>query len=166
MNKLRKCTLCCVIQSHKPINLPHNEPVIIGRNRETGIKAVELSRKQLELVANVKTCTVKVIPLGTNPSGTNGFCLIKNKAYNLRHKDKLELVLDNYVHEIIFDPPPDDFSEGETSSKRRSEESDEEQSSKKLKITPGVVFGWEEIDNTLLIYTSKGVKPHNKVFTT
>lgn len=46
MNNLKKCTLCCIQNLRKPINLPHDKSVIIGRSELTGIKDSALSRNQ------------------------------------------------------------------------------------------------------------------------
>lgn len=164
MSSVRKCFLQCTQKSHKPINLPHNKPIVIGRSEITGIKNPSLSRNQLKLVADVKSSSVVAIPLGVNPSGVNGFSLKQHKEYTLKHKDRLELLLDQYIYEIVFDPAPDEGHNTSKGTKRMLDNVDSEEQVKKQKIQSTDVFGWEEIDNKkLLIYTANNVEARSKV---
>lgn len=125
----------------------------------------------VKLVANLQSCTVQVIPLAVNPCGVNGFSLKRHTEYTLHHKDRLELLLDQYIYEIIFDPEPKlVLSENCTDQLKRkhADSFNEEPNSKQQKYDKKIeqcVSGWEEIDNKkLLIFTSEGVKPRQKVY--
>lgn len=114
------------------------------------------------------TLTVKVTQLGTNPSGVNGCKLNQNVIYNLRHKDRVELLLDKYVHEVIFNPIPKDdtklYEVNEVRAKRKSAETLENGCIKQQKLHIQKENVWEEIDNkNLYIFSSKGVESREKV---
>ncbi|GLV43754.1 Polynucleotide kinase 3'-phosphatase [Carabus blaptoides fortunei] len=131
----------------------------------TGIKDSALSRNQVKLVANLQSCTVQVIPLAVNPSGVNGFSLKRHTEYTLHHKDRLELLLDQYVYEIIFDPAPK-LTENQskricTDAETKEPINKQQKCDKKLEKC---VSGWEEIDNKkLFIFTAEGVTPSPKI---
>lgn len=45
-SRARSCFLRCLLDSHAPIKLPHNEEKVIGRNKLTKIKDQSCSRQQ------------------------------------------------------------------------------------------------------------------------
>lgn len=112
---------------------------------------------------------VKITQLGVNPSGVNGFKLKQNVEYTLRHKDRLELLLDKYVHEVIFDPAPESFTQiiedDVVKCKRKNEDDLDNCRNKQPKLQLfQQKIGWEEIDNkNLYIFTSKGIVSKEKV---
>ena len=119
--------------------------------------------------------------LGPNVSGLNGFAIKKNETYVLKHADRLELLLGQYVHCIEFEPPPvtDEDKTGQLERKHKFEEVDAPTMNKRScnedvglcmdknendDLKENLEDKWEEIDNgKLLIYTAKNVTPRSKV---
>ncbi|XP_013186907.1 uncharacterized protein F21D5.5 [Amyelois transitella] len=169
----RQCILRCLLNSHLPINLNHNAENIIGRSKLTKIKDQACSRQQIWLKADCENCSVEIKQLGVNPSGLDGFALKRNESYTVGHGSRLEVLLNNYVHIIEFDPPPEDYIENKVCRKRKLEpDYSNMQSSKQMKTDTNSHFSsseahrdmWEEIDKgELYIFTSKGVKSSNKI---
>lgn len=127
----------------------------------------------VKLTADLEKYVVYATPLGINPSGMNGFCLKRDVKYTLHHGDKLELLLDQYFYEIVFDPPPNgkykkiaECSITSVPSKRKYEEDIDSRNCKQQKIHNGVQKSdeWEIVDNkNLYIFTSEGVQSKAKV---
>ncbi|CAG2066426.1 unnamed protein product, partial [Timema podura] len=185
MEKLRKCFLLCINNSHEPIFLPHNKDIIIGRGPKTKITEKRCSKNQLCLTANSTLGEVKVKQLGPNKSGINGLALIRNESHVVKHGDTLEILLGQYFHKVEFEQLPlqgigdnsINLNEGgikrslddtEVESKRKREHSpaDETVSGNLLSgvCEPCVQDKWEEIDQgKLLVFTSKGVESREKV---
>ncbi|KAI8442524.1 hypothetical protein MSG28_006001, partial [Choristoneura fumiferana] len=170
---VRQCFLRCLLDSHAPIELPHNTETILGRSKVTKIKDQSCSRQQISLKADCEECVVEVKQLGINPSGFDGFAMKKGALYKLGHGTRVELLLNFYCHIIEFDPPPEGF-EPKTGSKRKLEEEEDCPRKKKnleadmdqasSSISEAVTNFWEEIDNgELYVFTSKGVKSSSKI---
>ncbi|KAH9644829.1 hypothetical protein HF086_007917 [Spodoptera exigua] len=170
---VRSCFFKCLLGSHAPIKLIHNVETIIGRSKLTNIKDQTCSRQQLSLKANCEECSVEVKQLGVNTSGLNGFALKRNVEYKVEHGSRIEILLNNYIHVIEFDPPPENYEVPKLSNKRKFEE--EEETPRKRKSVkmesdegkagkPAVDNLWEDIDKgELYVFTSKGVKPSHKI---
>ncbi|XP_046966072.1 uncharacterized protein F21D5.5 [Vanessa cardui] len=170
---LRQCFLRCLLDSHAPINLPHNVETFIGRSKVTKIKDQSCSRQQISLRADCEECEVEVKPIGINPSGLDGFALQRNGLYKVKHGSKIEILLNNYIHVIEFDPPPD--TEVVNNNKRKLEDEKHEISPRKKSKTQSELEQssnikeamediWEEIDRgEVYVYTTKGVKSSQKI---
>ncbi|XP_068633351.1 uncharacterized protein F21D5.5 [Battus philenor] len=165
----RSCFLRCLLDSHAPINLPHNVEVLVGRSKLTKIKDQSCSRQQISLKANCDNCVVEVKQIGVNPSGLDGFLLKQNCVYKVGHESRIEILLNNYVHVIEFEPPPKDFT---PKGNKRKIEYDENSRKKRrcsnlddnLNVKETMEDLWESIDlGELYIYTSKGVKSSSKI---
>lgn len=169
---VRSCFLKCLLDSHAPIKLVHNTETIIGRSKVTHIKDQSCSRQQLSLKADCEECLVQVKQLGVNTSGLNGFALKRNVEYKVEHGSRIEILLNNYIHVIEFDPPPDNYVEPKLSHKRKLEEEEDSPRKRKSlkmetdkgKVKPAGENVWEDIDKgELYVFTSKGVKPSHKI---
>lgn len=130
----------------------------------------------MKLTADLKSCIVKVTPVGVNPSGVNGYSLKHNVQYTLKHKDRLEILLEQFVHEIIFDPEPEYAKkdgkilnqQSSEAKKRRNDDSfnDKDLQNKciKLEARTQKFNKWEEVDDkNLYVFTSDGVRSGEKV---
>ncbi|XP_075977877.1 polynucleotide kinase 3'-phosphatase [Anticarsia gemmatalis] len=171
----RACFLRCLLDSHPPIKLIHNVDTIIGRSKITKIKDQSCSRQQLSLKANCEECLVEVKQLGINPSGLDGFALTRNGVYKVEHGSRIEVLLNNYIHVIEFDPPPEGSKEQKPNNKRKLEEDSESPKKRKsLKVDLDIEASknikaamedlWEDIDKgELYVFTSKGVKSSSKI---
>ncbi|XP_038209815.1 uncharacterized protein F21D5.5 isoform X2 [Zerene cesonia] len=169
MNMIRNCFLRCVLDSHAPISLPHKLETVVGRSKITKIKDQACSRQQLSLTADCDQCLVEVKQIGINPSGLDGFALKKDGVYKIKHGSKLEILLNQYIHVIEFDPPPDDYEKPKLGIKRKSSETpDHKRKLIKTEIDMDVKecteSYWEDIDKgEVYIYTAKGVKSSRKI---
>lgn len=158
------------LASKKKIVLPHEQPTTVGRSEETQIQDPYVSKKQIECVADINQCTVRVKPLGNNISGIDGYATVKNKTYTLGHGHIIELRLGNHQFEVVFEPPPEENTnhvakkpklEFPIFSISRRDSSTSENNEKPNFTGNGT---WENIDNKeLLIYTSDNLKASNNI---
>lgn len=129
----------------------------------------------VSLNADYEECLVEVKQLGVNPSGLDGFALKKNGVYKVGHDHRIELLLNQYIHVIEFDPPPEGYEKPKPSHKRKLDE--DETSDRKMKALK-TEFGremasvakenmkntWEDVDKgELYVFTSKGVTSSHKI---
>lgn len=98
--------------------------------------------------------------------------MTKDAIYKVGHNTRIEVLLNNHVHLLKFDPPPVDHSKAE--GKRKLEDMEPEQSSRKSIKMEGDIkpcdvkaapeSAWENVDSgELYIYTAKGVKSSEKI---
>lgn len=110
--------------------------------------------------------------MGPNTTGVNGLALKKSETQVLRHGDRLEILLGQYVYRVEFEPPPsvDKIRTEGDGKKRKLDEAS--RVNKKLcdeslnmdVDEPNSESKWETIDNgKLLIYTAKHVVAQPKV---
>ncbi|CAH0715595.1 unnamed protein product, partial [Brenthis ino] len=168
----RQCFLRCLLDSHAPITLPHDIEVFVGRSKITKIKDQSCSRQQISLKADCEECLVNVKPMGINPSGLDGFALKRNGEYKVKHGSRIEILLNNYIHVIEFDPPPDDYDKPKQMKRKLEEEkldsSPRKKSRTQSELEPALKetmdSAWEEIDRgELYVFTAKGVKSSSKI---
>lgn len=172
----RLCFLRCLLDTHAPIKLPHNVQIIVGRNKETKIKDQSCSRQQLSLKADCEKCHVEIKQLGVNASGLDGFALKKDEVYEIGHGSTIEILLNNHVHILEFDPPPESLTTSQNQTfKRKLEDDSTSQRKKSLKVeqvslsvkekVEKVIRDmWDEIDKgELYVFTAKGVKSSDKI---
>ncbi|XP_061383806.1 uncharacterized protein F21D5.5 [Danaus plexippus] len=170
---IRQCFLRCLLDSHSPIKLPHNVDVIVGRSKITKIKDQSCSRQQITLKADCEECSVELKSIGINPSGLDGFALERNSLYKLQHGSRVEILLNNYIHVIEFEPPPDNHSE-QKQNKRKLEEDIVDSAPRKKSKTEAELIKvstkeagkdmWEEIDKgEVYMFTAKGVKSSSRI---
>lgn len=151
-----RCYLKCIRDINPRINLPHNEPVYIGRNHCTAIIDTRVSRKQVMVTADIPKCKVSVKTIGSAYSGCNGYALKKYSTYGLIHGDILELRLGHHQYEIVFDPPPKESSEETPAKKPKLDSFNIMMKASAQDNSQGL---WESIDdNKLLIFTPHDVK--------
>ena len=119
--------------------------------------------------------------LGPNISGINGLAIKQDESYILKHADRLELLLGQYIHIIEFEPPPliDKNKADQSEKKRKCEDTDTVdkrccnelpkrdvhiQTNENENFKENLEDKWEEIDNgKLLIFTAKNVTSRSKV---
>lgn len=143
------CYLKSLRNVNKRISLPHEQPVMIGRNEETGLTDIHVSRNHLQCTADVTDGKVLVKALGKSYSGCNGYALMRNEVYKLKHGDILEVRLGYHEFEIVFESV-ESSGDGPLAKKHKRMEL------LGLKAKHKVLLNekWEEIDGKdLLIYT-------------
>lgn len=115
---------------------------------------------------------VRIKQMGPNTTGVNGLALKKCETQVLRHGDRLEILLGQYVYRIEFEPPPSvDKIRTEGDGKKRKLDGASRlnkkvcgESSNMDVDEPSSESKWEIIDNgKLLIYTAKHVVAQPKV---
>ncbi|XP_044265642.1 uncharacterized protein F21D5.5-like [Tribolium madens] len=149
------CYLRCV-NTQKKVNLPHQKPVRIGRNEETGITDLHVSRNHLECTADLDTSKVILKTLGKSYSGCNGYALIQNRTYTLKHGDRIEVRLGFHEFDIIFE------SEDEPATKKGRLDSFAMNSNSNKKLSNS--GKWEELDGRdLLIFTTDNCEPQSAI---
>lgn len=123
----------------------------------------------MSLCADISALEVRIKQVGPNTTGVNGFALKKSGTQVLRHGDKLEILLGQYIHIVEFEPPPSvdgnkrKLDETSIVNKKLCGESLEKDSGLATPKTSSD-SKWETIDNgKLLIYTSKHVVAQSKV---
>ncbi|KAM3965324.1 polynucleotide kinase 3'-phosphatase [Aphomia sociella] len=165
----RQCFLRCLQNLHAPIKLSHNSETFIGRSKITKIKDQSCSRQQLSLKADCETCSVDIKQLGINSSGLDGCALKRNEVYKISHGSRIEILLNNYIHIVEFNPPPDEKLK--ICNKRKLEDEESIYSKRKTIKMENTNLDqdnkediWEEVDKgELYIFTSKGVKSSKKI---
>jgi len=119
---------------------------------------------------------VRVKQLGHNTTGVNGLALTRNETQVLRHGDRLEVLLGQYIYKVEFELPPS-IEEIVTEENEKKRKLDEDSTVKKkvccelfkkdafAEVSVHTREGeWETIDNgKLLIYTAKHVVAQSKV---
>lgn len=176
MAVVRNCILRSVHNSLDAIILPHDEEVIVGRGPKTRITDRKCSRNQVSLRADSDAQEVRVKQLGHNTTGVNGLALTRNETQVLRHGDRLEVLLGQYIYKVEFELPPS-IEEIVTEENEKKRKLDEDSTVKKkvccelfkkdavAEVTVHTREGeWETIDNgKLLIYTAKQVVAQSKI---
>jgi hypothetical protein len=81
---------------------------MIGRNEETGITDLHVSRNHLECTADLNNSKVLVKTLGKSHSGCNGYALLQGETYSLKHGDTIEVRLGFHEFDVIFESSSDD----------------------------------------------------------
>ena len=130
----------------------------------------------VSLRADSDALEVRVKQMGPNTTGVNGLALTRNETQVLRHGDRLEILLGQYIYKVEFEPQPSIEKIGaEENEKKRKLDEDSTVKKKvccelfKKNAVAGVSEPtregeWEAIDNgKLLIYTAKHVVAQSKV---
>ncbi|XP_043197807.1 bifunctional polynucleotide phosphatase/kinase-like [Amphibalanus amphitrite] len=182
----------CTLKRKDGVNVPLvNGKQIIGRSRETMIKDVRCSKKQVECDVDLSSGTVLVRTLGANPSSALGRPLPQGQSVSLRHGDSLELLSGQHQFTVHFLPPPTAASGSSTahqdspSGLKRAAGSVEAPSPKRARPDSAPATGldeeglgeqsdgeeqetlaeqWTSLENDqLLMFVTKGVKPSSKI---
>lgn len=114
--------------------------------------------------------------MGPNTTGVNGLALTRNETQVLRHGDRLEILLGQYIYKVEFEPPAS-IEEIRTEENEKKRKLDEDSTVNKKMCCeflkkdvvadvsePAREGEWETIDNgKLLIYTAEHVVAQSKV---
>lgn len=102
--------------------------------------------------------------LGSNASFMNGFQLEKDKLYKAFHGDVLELLPNELLYCIQFDPPPPNLKEEDNRNRLPIVQSLPMKQAKLEICLSATENKWESFDSgQMLIFTSKGVTSSAKV---
>ncbi|XP_066143065.1 uncharacterized protein F21D5.5 [Euwallacea fornicatus] len=169
MYKTPKCVLTN-LSTKKTLEIPHLTSVILGRNRQTEVKDLNVSREQLLCTSNVEEYKVILKSVGKARSGCNGLALTENRIYTIGHKDVIELRLGDHRFEVNFEPAPTISSttkeaslssDGPQPKKPKADYAVFNISQNQTSNTTGI---WEEIGNKeLLIFTPNDCKAKDKI---
>ncbi|XP_003699324.2 polynucleotide kinase 3'-phosphatase [Megachile rotundata] len=106
MKQAKSCYLKSNDKTLKTVYLPHQEPIIVGRNPDTNITDTQCPRQQVRLCADYEEHKVTIQQIGKRSCGFNGFKTRKDVKFIGTHNDCLEILYGKYVYQIEFNPPP------------------------------------------------------------
>uniref|UniRef100_A0A8C2JVD2 Aprataxin n=2 Tax=Cyprinus carpio TaxID=7962 RepID=A0A8C2JVD2_CYPCA len=96
------CLLVSEDDSHKPIQLHHQQPVTLGRGPQTKIKDKKCSREQVELRADCSRGFITVKQLGVNPTSVDDVVVGKDNQVTIKPGQRLYLVNQQYPYRVKF----------------------------------------------------------------
>ncbi|XP_050031324.2 uncharacterized protein F21D5.5 isoform X4 [Dermacentor andersoni] len=85
------------------IDLPHNQDIVVGRNRSTQIRNKRCSRCQARLRADFNNGTIQLTQLGENSCQVSGRCLAVGETVTVSDGDQFELLAEELPYVVLFE---------------------------------------------------------------
>ncbi|XP_075560047.1 polynucleotide kinase 3'-phosphatase isoform X1 [Dermacentor variabilis] len=85
------------------IDLPHNQDIVVGRNRSTQIRNKRCSRCQARLRADFDNGTIQLTQLGENSCQVSGRCLAVGETVTVSDGDQFELLAEELPYVVLFE---------------------------------------------------------------
>ena len=168
-SKSRSCYLLHT-ETKRKIFLPHKQSKQIGRNEETQVQDLFVSKQQINCTADVENCQVQLKAIGRAISGIDGYAIVKDKTYSVGHGHRFQLRLGYDEFEIIFEPPPKSTEERivHVAKKQKIDQfsisSVKNYSDSDKSVSSSNTNKWENIDNKeLFIYTPVDCQSMSKI---
>ncbi|XP_054732144.1 uncharacterized protein F21D5.5 [Anastrepha obliqua] len=158
----RSCVLQPMESDYNAIDLCAGKNMV-GRTRETGIRDVRCSKRQLELDVDMQNTCAKLRVIGINPCSVNGLMVMQNTECQVEHGDIIELVYGKHQFELQFKPqPPTELKAKQENEPKMQYKTDELMAQTK---SGGKRSGqWESVQNgAMMVYTDANVKALSKV---
>lgn len=99
---IKQCILRSRNYKYRDIILPDKTPVVVGRGPQTKIRERKCSKSQIQIIADYKTQTAKVVQFGPNPSQVNDKLLVPQAMEEVMDGASINLIENDLKYTFEF----------------------------------------------------------------